>query len=173
MADPVVVAHVGRARGLGGDVVLRGEPEELALVSTVPHVYVDAGEEGGWTRMAVEPRGRVKDGIVFRLSGVTDRTGAERLRGAAVGIELDDLSPPRLDAWAWVQIEGFEVVTTGGESLGTITDRIRTGATDVLVVTGDEREVLVPAAPDVLRELDAAARRLVIEPIPGLLDLNE
>lgn len=171
MSRPVVVAHVGRARGLRGDVVVHGEPDELALVAGASRVLLDV--DGGWTEVDADALAPVKDGLVLRLGGITDRAGAEALRGAAVAIDAETLPPPSLDGWVWLQIEGFEVVTSDGRSLGTVTGRIRTGATDVLVVTEGDREVLIPASPTVLKEMDGAGRRLVIEPIPGLLELNE
>lgn len=173
MGQSVVVAYVARARGLEGDVVVRGAADGLALVTGVEAVVlVRAGEPDATTR--VEVTGNVKDGLVVRLEGVADRTCAEALRGASVAVDLDALPAPTTTAWAWVQIEGFEVVTTGGQRLGVTTDRISTGAHDVLVVLDeDDHEVLVPMSPNVLRAIDGEGRRIVIEAIPGLLDLNE
>jgi ribosomal 30S subunit maturation factor RimM len=46
-----------------------------------------------------------------------------------------------------------------------------TPAHDILVVTGtDGRDRLIPAAPAILRQLDLAAQRIVIEDLPGLTD---
>ena len=45
-----------------------------------------------------------------------------------------------------------------------------TGLNDVWVVEAGEREWLIPVIADVVRAIDRAARRIVIEPIPGLLD---
>ena len=43
----------------------------------------------------------------------------------------------------WSDLQGLEVVTLQGESLGTVDHLLETGANDVLVVTG-ERERLIP-----------------------------
>jgi ribosomal 30S subunit maturation factor RimM len=41
----------------------------------------------------------------------------------------------------------------------------------VLVVVGaDGRDRLIPAAPAITRKVDLAARRIVIEDLPGLID---
>ena len=48
---------------------------------------------------------------------------------------------------------------------------IRTGANDVYIVRREgERDVLIPAIPDVVLEIDLAAGRMRIEVIPGLLE---
>jgi 16S rRNA processing protein RimM len=49
-----------------------------------------------------------------------------------------------------------------------------TGAPDVLVVIdAAHREHLIPAAREILREVDVAARRITIDAPPGLLDLGD
>ena len=45
-----------------------------------------------------------------------------------------------------------------------------TGLNDVLVVRDEEREHLIPVITDVIRIVDRNARRIVIEPMPGLLE---
>ncbi|HZG69232.1 MAG TPA: PRC-barrel domain-containing protein, partial [Herpetosiphonaceae bacterium] len=59
----------------------------------------------------------------------------------------------------------------GGEVLGTVDEVLETGANDVLVVRRESgEEALIPMTREVVKELDLAARRIVIEPIQGLLD---
>ena len=43
-------------------------------------------------------------------------------------------------------------------------------ANDVLAVRFPDGEVLVPLVGDVVREVDIPGGRLVVEPVPGLLD---
>jgi ribosomal 30S subunit maturation factor RimM len=47
-----------------------------------------------------------------------------------------------------------------------------TPAHDTLVVAGEDgRDRLIPATPALLRTVDVEARRIVIEDLPGLVDL--
>jgi ribosomal 30S subunit maturation factor RimM len=41
-----------------------------------------------------------------------------------------------------------------------------------LVVAGAKGEILIPLASEICRTIDVTARRIVIEPPEGLLDLN-
>jgi 16S rRNA processing protein RimM len=45
-----------------------------------------------------------------------------------------------------------------------------TGANEVFVLQNGKKELLIPAIEDVVREVDVEGGRMVIEPIPGLLD---
>ena len=59
---------------------------------------------------------------------------------------------------------------TDGSRLGAIEEIFSNGANDVWVVRDGEREFLIPVIEDVVKSIDFAARRVTIEPIPGLLD---
>jgi 16S rRNA processing protein RimM len=67
---------------------------------------------------------------------------------------------------------GMDVVDMTGEKVGRLVDVLATGANDVYVVQREgARDALIPAIPDVIREVDVAARRMTIDPLPGLFDL--
>ncbi|HTD26624.1 MAG TPA: ribosome maturation factor RimM, partial [Candidatus Elarobacter sp.] len=78
--------------------------------------------------------------------------------------------PPAEDEFYYHEVVGFRVETTGGESLGAVAETFPTGLNDVWVVRGGGREHLIPVVADVVRAIDRATRRIVIEPLPGLLD---
>ena len=67
------------------------------------------------------------------------------------------------------QIVGMDVWTTDGRSLGKVTDIITTGSNDVYVVQTTEGEVLIPATPDVVTNVDMDSGKITIEVITGLL----
>jgi len=74
------------------------------------------------------------------------------------------------------QIIGLEVETTRGEPLGDITEIIsadNTEVNDIYVVNGNRGEILIPAIEDVVKSIDLERGRMVIEPIKGLLSLNQ
>jgi 16S rRNA processing protein RimM len=52
--------------------------------------------------------------------------------------------------------------------LGKVEEVLDTGADDVYIVRDDESELLIPAIDSVVKEIDIAGRRMVVELIPGL-----
>jgi len=73
------------------------------------------------------------------------------------------------------QLVGCAVVTTAGEPVGVITD-VRHHGQDLLVIrppdsSGRRGDVLVPFVAAIAVDVDIKARRMVIDPPPGLLDL--
>jgi len=127
-----------------------------------------AGERRPATLASVAPHGR---GILLvALEGVTDRDAAEALAGARLLVPEEDLPSPAPDEFYYHEVAGFRVETTTGVFLGTIHETFSTGLNDVLVVRNGEREHLIPVIADVVRMIDRAGRRIVIDPIPGLLE---
>jgi 16S rRNA processing protein RimM len=63
----------------------------------------------------------------------------------------------------------LEVLTTGGLSLGRLTEVLETVANNVFVVEGTNGQHLIPDVPDVVKEIDIDNGRIVIEPMPGLI----
>jgi 16S rRNA processing protein RimM len=95
---------------------------------------------------------------------------AEPFVGHALAIDENDLPEPAPGEFYVYQLEGLDVVTDTGERLGTIERSFSNGANEVLVVHDGPREYLIPMIADVVRTIDVAAKRVVIDPIPGLLD---
>jgi 16S rRNA processing protein RimM len=109
--------------------------------------------------------------VRLSLAGVERREDAERLRGQLVLVEAASLEKLPPGEYYWFQLLGCGVELADGRRIGTVTELWETGAHDVLVVAGqDGQRRLVPAAREFLREVDIRERRIVIDPIPGLLE---
>ena len=108
-------------------------------------------------------------GLLLKLGDVDTREAATALRGNVLYIPASEavLLPP--GSYYWHQILGLEVQTTDGETLGTIADIIETGSNDVYVVRGAERETLIPAIADVIRDVDLDRRVVTVKLLEGLI----
>ena len=108
--------------------------------------------------------------VLLTLDGCDSMTAAEALVGCEVCIPENELPPPGPDEVYHYQLLGMTVVTTTGEEVGIVTEVIPTGSNDVCVVRSAAREHLIPLIADVVRSVDREDKRLVIDPLPGLLD---
>ncbi len=93
------------------------------------------------------------------------------LVGRELYVKRDQLPELPEGEFYWRDLEGLRVVTDSGEELGTLTEIIATGSNDVYVVTGKEREYLIPALEDVILEVDLDVGVMKVRPLEGLLDL--
>ena len=108
--------------------------------------------------------------VLLRIAGVDSIEAAEPFVGQTLAVPEHDLPAPAPGEVYVYQLEGLDVVTNAGERLGTIERSFSNGATEVLVVQDGPREILIPMIADVVQAIDLAGHRVVIDPIPGLLD---
>jgi 16S rRNA processing protein RimM len=160
----VVVGKVTRAHGLRGEVTVLPLTDNPDRFTPGNVVYLEDGR-------ALSIRDTRDNGarLLVTFEGVGDRTAAEALGGAILVVPESDL-PDLPDGTYWPhQLEGCEVVTTSGRSLGSITDVVANPANDIWVTTGPEgEEILVPAIRQVVAEVDVAARRVLVHEVPGI-----
>ena len=116
---------------------------------------------------SVHPHGTVS---LLRVAGIADLDAATGLVGRTVALPEHELPEPEPGEYYVYQLAGLDVVTTDGEPIGTVESSFSNGANEVLVVRNDDREHLIPLVADVVRAVELDARRVVIQPIPGLLD---
>ncbi len=169
MADPAALVCVGAiAGGFGvkGEVRLKSfcaEPERIA--DYAPLVSQD-GRSFGVTIVRAIP-----GAFAARLTGVLTREEAEALKGTRLYAPRDRLPELPPDEFYHADLIGLEVVDTGGAALGTVRAVLDHGAGDIL-------EIARPGAPDLLLPftraavptVDLAARRIVADPPPGLVE---
>lgn len=89
-------------------------------------------------------------GVIAKIEGIDDREQALALKGAEILIDRSELPALPEGEYYWVDLEGLKVVTVDGVDLGTVSHLMETGANDVFVVKGEDRERLIPftEAPD-------------------------
>ena len=119
---------------------------------------------GGETEVA-QVRGRVQGkGLVAALPAVEDRDAAMDWVGAEIWVRRSALPRARPGEYYWIDLEGLEVVTADGVSLGTVSHLFSTGANDVLVVGDGERERMIPfVLKQFVREVNLDSGRIVVD----------
>jgi len=166
----LVVGRIGRAHGLGGDVAVHvrtDDPEGRLGAGAV--LQTEPGHVGPLT---VES-GRVHSGrLLLRFVGVSDRSGAEALRGVSLVVDVaEDERPEDPDEYYDHQLVGLAVVRTDGSPVGELADVLHLPGQDVLAVRRpDGRETLVPFVEAIVPAVDLDAGRVVVDPPPGLLE---
>jgi 16S rRNA processing protein RimM len=160
---------VAGAHGIRGALRVRphrGRTTSLAAGRTV--TLRQAGIDSMHTITRVAPHGAGH--LLVELEALHDRTTAAALAGSDVLVPIRDLPELGAGEFYYHEMPGFRVETVDGRTIGEIADTMHTGATDVWIVRSDGGEQLIPVVRDVVVEIDRAGRRVVITPIPGLLD---
>lgn len=125
-----------------------------------------------FTLKVVDARPHKKNWIVS-FEGLASRTEAETLAGALLFVDSGALPALPEGTYYNYQLLGLRVVTADGETLGRVEEILDTAGRDVYVVTGERGEVLLPAIPQVIREVDLEAGEIRVDLIPGLVPERE
>ena len=168
----VVVGRIGRPHGIRGEVTVEpwtDEPDVRFAPGAV--LSVDAP-----VNQLVVDRSHVHSGrLLVQFSGVSDRNGAESLRGLELHIERNEHAvPDDPDEFYDSALVGCAVELADGTPVGEVAEVVHLPGQDLLAVrAGDERDVLVPFVEAMVPSVDVPGRRIVITPPPGLLDIAE
>ncbi|MFZ5774682.1 MAG: ribosome maturation factor RimM [Thermodesulfobacteriota bacterium] len=167
----VALGRVSSAHGIRGEVKVSpysghaegiGEHRRLLLLG-----------EGVPPRDSVVEQWRVQSGLaVLRLTGCSTRDQAEALRGMELCVPAGDL-PPAPAGWRyWHELAGVAVATVDGRALGALTALLPNPGHDLLEVAGEGGEYLIPAVDQFIVGMAGDGQTLLVDPPPGLLELN-
>ncbi len=121
----------------------------------------------------VESLRSYKEHYIIKLEGVDSLSQARELVGLEVQLPEDTLQSLEKDNYYSFQIIGCSVVTQSGKQVGNVSDLIWVKDNNLLVVTHEEKEILIPFTHSVCLEVDLKQKIIRIDPPEGLLELNE
>ncbi|WP_371593545.1 ribosome maturation factor RimM [Streptomyces virginiae] len=166
----LVVARIGRAHGIKGEVTVEVRTDEPELRLSPGAVLRTEPATAG--PLTIET-GRVHSGrLLLRFAGVKDRTGAEALRNILLIAEVDPAElPEEPDEYYDHQLMDLDVVLEDGTEIGRITEISHLPSQDLFIVERpDGTEVMIPFVEEIVAEIDLEEQRCVITPPPGLID---
>lgn len=160
--ERLVIGRITAPHGIRGEFRMYIYSHFPEQIPELPKIYI--GDE---SEPRVISRARLKDNLaIIRVDEITSREMVDELRGQLVRIDLEDAAPLEEGEFYHFEIIGLTAMTESGETVGTVTDIIETGANDVYVITDDEgKETLIPALEDVVPTIDPEAGTLVFRPL--------
>lgn len=168
--DEVAVGRIGPPRGVSGAVFVQPWTDDpSARFAVGVQLRTDPAAAGPLTVAHSSSAGAK---LVVRFAGVTDRAGAEALRGVQLLVPAaarPPLSDP--DEFYDSELVGLLARTREGAELGPVVDVAHGAGGDHLVVEVAGREHLVPFVASIVPEVDVAAGQVVVDPPDGLFDL--
>ena len=168
----LLIGKVLRPHGVHG--LLRiwsyAQSEESFLNAGTVFLKPGTGETCEHEVLSVSPH---KNVFLMKLKGLRSFYEAEKFRESEILIRKDSLDNGDDQEYFWYELIGLEVYLDTGVYIGTIKHILPIGSNDIYVVREGEKEVLIPATHDVVKEIDLADNKMIITEMEGLLDLNE
>lgn len=164
----IVLGHVVGPHATRGELRLRPFNPDSTTLRVGSTIVLRHGQESEERRVTAIRRH--KHYVLVMLQGCDSMNAAEALKGREVCVretDLPDIGPDEIYHYALI---GMTVTTTAGADIGIVAEVMSTPSNDICIVRGAEREYLIPLVANIVKEIDREGRRLVIDPVPGLLD---
>ncbi len=165
----LVIGQIVRPHGVRGEVRADIHTELPERFTWLKEIYLATDETGAdATTWLIEALRFHQGQVLLKLASMNDRDEAETLRGHWLLVPEDEAIPLEEGEYFLYQLVGLAVYTDEAELLGELVEVIETGANNVFVVRGAEREWLLPDTDEVVLEIDFDSGRMTVHLIPGL-----
>lgn len=169
LENPVLMAKIGAAQGLRGEV-------RVSSYTADPMALGDYGNlvaKDGRIFEILDVR-EAKNVVIVRFRGINDRNAAEALNGIELFIDRANLPDDELeeDEFYYSDLEGLEVRDASGKSYGKISAVFDFGAGDLLELKGPgRRPTLIPFTEAAVLKIELEGGYVVIDPFAaGMID---
>lgn len=170
MSERVCMGVIVGVHGVRGVVRLKSFAETPGDILTFDSLVDEAGKPYRLTS-----QGQAKGVLLARIDGVTDRNAAEALKGTMLYVPRDALPEAEEKEFYHADLIGLRVDRMDETELGSVVAVHDFGAGDLIDVrlAGSTRTVLLPFNEQTVPVVDLEAGRLMVDPMPGLLEDDE
>ena len=168
MEDRLRVGVITSPHGIHGEVKIFPTTDDPERFKKLKKVIIDTHKEQ--KEMEIGGIKFFKNMVIATLSGIEDRTQAEKYRSADILIEREDALPLGEDEYYICDILGFTVTNDDGTVLGTLEDVLTSCANDVYVVKRDNgKELLIPSTKECVLSTDLNSKNIVVHLLKGMI----
>lgn len=140
----IVVGKIATAFGVKGWVKVISFTQPTENLMTLVPWYLKTHQT--WQPLKIEECKPHSDTLVVKLAQCNDRDAAMLLRGKEIAVTREQLPDLEADEYYWTDLEGLNVVTVDGLTLGSVSYIFATGSNDVLVIKDKttKKEIFIP-----------------------------
>jgi 16S rRNA processing protein RimM len=162
----LAIGYLRRPHGINGELIMDLHTDFPERIKGGRKVYVGEKHESLTIDTARDHAG----GMLVKLRGYDTPEAAGRFRNQWVYVKSTEVPALPQGQVYKHELVGLTVTTDTSETLGVLDEIIETGANDVYVVKKEEGgEILLPAIPDVILEVNMNERVMKVHLIDGLV----
>ncbi len=165
--DMVAVGKILKIRGGKGELTFLPLTDDLDRFSLLKEVFIEK-PDGSTVKKEIEKIFFYNGKGVIKFIGINSGKEAGEFLKAHISIpEKERIQLPE-NHYFISDLIGARVITSEGKEIGKLTDVFQTKSNDVYVVTGEDKERLIPAIKDVIKEVNIKDKKIIINLISGL-----
>ncbi len=166
------VGKIVNTHGIKGDVKILPLTDDINRFEKLHSIYIEDDKNP----MKIEKVWYSKGFVMLKFKGYDSINDVIKYKDKYIVIDEKDALELPEDSYFIFEIIGLKVFCSDGNELGEIIDVLQPGGNDVYVVKrkdlekGIEKEYLIPAIKNVIKLIDIENRKMIIEPIEGLIE---
>ena len=163
----LVVGRIGRAHGVQGEATIElrtDDPETRFAIGQT--VTLEDGRS-----LKISGNRWHNQILLLSFSGIKDRNQIEELRDQLLYAEVDT-NNTQPGEYHFQQLIGCEVLLPAGDKLGLVSEIVQLPGQDLLSVSTQKGEVLIPMVKQIIISIDVDKKIIKINPPEGLLDVE-
>ena len=163
------VGVITSPHGVKGEVKVFPTTDDMERFRDLKSVVI----EGKKARKQTEVEGVkfFKQMAIVKFKGIDTMDEAESWRQADVLVDREHAVALKPNENFIADVIGLSVIGDDGTIYGKVKDIMKTGANDVYVVEGEEKELLLPSIPSCILEVNPEKGFVRVHMLPGLLEL--
>ncbi|WP_132946624.1 ribosome maturation factor RimM [Tumebacillus sp. BK434] len=168
----ILVGHLVNTQGVRGEVrVISRTDFEDQRFKKGARLFLVHPNQSKLVELTIASVRKHKQFILLTFEGHQNINDVEKYKGGELKVYESELIELPENTYYIYQLVGCEVVTDEGVLLGTLKDVLQPGANDVYVVKPPKgKDILLPAIPDCVLDVDVANKKILVHIMPGLLD---
>lgn len=162
------VGQIVSTQGLKGEVRVYPFTDDINRFDELEAFYLGKDLDNLWYVEKVRYKGNL---VIMKIKGIDTVEAAEKLKNQFMYVSREQSIDLEEGEFFIADMIGMDVFTVDGEAIGILKEVLQYAANDVYVVKGSEdKEYLIPAIMKFVPTIDMKERKMIIDPIKGMLD---
>ena len=162
------IGQIVNTQGLKGEVRVYSLTDDIDRFDELDEFYIGKDLETVYKAERVRYKGNL---VILKIKGIDTVEMAEKLRSKYVYVSRENARELDEDEFFIADMIGMDVYTVDNKHVGVLKDVLQYAANDVYVIKGKEdKEYLIPAVMKFVPEINMEEKKMIIDPIKGMLD---
>lgn len=162
----IVVGKIVNTHGIRGDIKVYPHTNDMERFSTLKRVYI--GEEK--LSFEIENVKYHKGMILLKLKDFNNINEVLKFKDEFIFVdELNKIKLPK-DNYFIYELIDCKVFDLDGKLLGYIKDVLQNSSNDIYIIKDKDREYLIPAVKEFIKEVNIREKKIIIDPIEGMIE---
>lgn len=165
MKELIKIGIITNTHGIKGELKIKPLTDDKERYKYLEYFYVENNNE----KIFIERVWFKKDLVIVKLRDYNNINDVLQFKSKYVRITSDMLVKLPDDSYFIFDLIDITVYTKDGKELGKIKEVLQSGGNDVYVIKDNKREILIPAVKEIIIEVNIPDKKMIIDPIEGMV----